>query len=347
MTQDRWTIQEALNWTSGYLTRHDDAHGRLSAEWLLAAATGLSRIELYAYFDRPLSPEERARLRESVQRRATGEPLQYITGEVGFRHLTLKTRPGVLIPRPETEILVDLALEYVTSMRRGRVSRVPLSQAVATNGTRDTRPLHEPATSVGTDAHIRGHDNGDCADGCGQPSLHGQTHILDLCTGSGCIGLALAQELPQAQVYATDLAPEAVALARDNAAELGLSKRFTVASGDLFAAVDALPRSDFDVIVTNPPYVPSGDLAGLDREVADFEPRLALDGGADGLDVARRILQEAPRYLTADGGIFMELDARYLPQARQFAVELKRYQSVEVRADLTGRERFLVCLRKR
>ncbi|HEY5541473.1 MAG TPA: peptide chain release factor N(5)-glutamine methyltransferase, partial [Coriobacteriia bacterium] len=108
-----WTVKAALDWTRAYLAEKGDEQPRLSAEWLLSAATGLSRVELYAYHDRPLTPEERASLREGVKRRAAGEPLQYVTGEVAFRHIVVKVRPGVLIPRPETEVLVDAGLPAV------------------------------------------------------------------------------------------------------------------------------------------------------------------------------------------------------------------------------------------
>lgn len=116
MAEQVWTVKAALDWTREYLADKSDEHPRRSAEWLLSAATGLSRVELYAYHDRPLSPEERATLRESVKRRAAGEPLQYVTGEVAFRHLVVKVRPGVLIPRPETEVLVGEVLAALSGV---------------------------------------------------------------------------------------------------------------------------------------------------------------------------------------------------------------------------------------
>ena len=133
-----WTVKAALDWTSAFLAEKADEHPRRSAEWLLSAATGLSRVELYAYHDRPLTPKsERDRLREAVKRRAAGEPLQYVTGEVAFRHIVVKVRPGVLIPRPETEVLVDSVLPAVDaaiadawrSARRRRVHRLRLHRA--------------------------------------------------------------------------------------------------------------------------------------------------------------------------------------------------------------------------
>src|SRR5512137_724667 len=120
MADTTWTLKAALDWTRAYLAEKGDSQPRLSAEWLLSAATGLSRVEIYAFHDRPLTPEERARLRESVRRRANGEPLQYISGEMAFRHLIVKVRPGVLIPRPETEVLVDAVLPPIDAAVRER-----------------------------------------------------------------------------------------------------------------------------------------------------------------------------------------------------------------------------------
>jgi release factor glutamine methyltransferase len=285
-----WTIKAALDWTAGDLGERGDGQPRLSAEWLLSAATGLSRVELYAHHDRPLSPEERTSLREGVKRRAAGEPLQYVTGEVAFRHIVVKVRPGVLIPRPETEVLVDAALAAV-------------------------------------DAAIAARD---------------EAVVVDLCTGSGCVALALAQERSGIRVLATDIAPEACALALENAERLGLAERVDVRGGDLFAAVpdDFLGR--VDLVVSNPPYVPSADLAGLPPEVAEFEPHLALDGGEDGLDVFRHVIAGARRWLRpGEGWIAVELDERRVQQAASEA--LQWYQDVSVVSDLAGRDRIVTA----
>ncbi|MDR0514615.1 MAG: peptide chain release factor N(5)-glutamine methyltransferase, partial [Coriobacteriaceae bacterium] len=158
-TEATWTIKAALDWTSGYLGHKGDENPRLSAQWLLGAATGLTRIELYTRFDQPLTLSEREALRGMVARRGAGEPLQYITGEVGFRHIALKVRAGVLIPRPETEVLVSEALACL--------------------------PMPAPEEVL----------------------------IADLCTGSGCVACSIATEYPHARVLATDIDPDAVALA--------------------------------------------------------------------------------------------------------------------------------------
>lgn len=284
-----WTVKAALDWTTSFLAEKADEHPRRSAEWLMSAATGLSRVELYAYFDRPLTHDERTQLREAVRRRAAGEPLQYVTGEVAFRHIIVKVRPGVLIPRPETEVLVDSVLDAV-------------------------------------DAAI---------------VARGEALVADVCTGSGCIALAIAQERPAATVAACDISTVAIEVAEENAVRLGLDARLTVGQGDLFAGLDRELLGLLDVVVSNPPYVPSADVPDLPLEVAGFEPHLALDGGVDGLDFYRRILVDALEWLRPGGLLGVELDER---MARIAAAEAEEwYQQVRVVSDLTGRDRIVVA----
>ena len=284
-----WTVKAALDWTCGYLTERADEHPRRSAEWLLSAATGLSRVEIYAHHDRPLSEDERLSLRKGVKRRAAGEPLQYVTGEVAFRHIIVKVRPGVLIPRPETEVLVDAVLPAV-------------------------------------DAAI---------------AERGEGLVADICTGSGCIALAIAQERADARVHAGDISPVAVEVTAENAERLGLSERVSAFEGDLFAALPPELLGSFDVVVSNPPYVPSADVPQLPAEIAGFEPHLALDGGVDGLDIYRKILLDARAWLRPGGLLGVELDER---MARIAATEAEEwYQDVRVISDLVGRDRIVVA----
>ena len=285
MLDETWSVKRAFNWTRDYLTEKGDEQARLSTEWLLSHACNLSRLEVYIQFDKPLSIDERECLREAVRRRAAGEPLQYIVGEVGFRHLTLEVRPEVLIPRPETEVLVDLVLKAL------------------------------PAPIEGV-----------------------ELRVLDLCTGSGCIGLALASERPDVKVIATDISPEAVALANSNAKTCNLTDHFVAIEADLFPQIQ-----EFDLIVSNPPYIPTADMDALPKEVADFEPTLALHGGDDGLDIARRILEETPQYLKKSCAVILELDVRNVDLACDFAVQLNTYNSVDVECDLSGRRRFVIA----
>jgi release factor glutamine methyltransferase len=280
-----WTVRDALEWTCAYFERERVEAPRRSAEWLLSAATGLSRVELYAYFERPLSEEERSELREGVKRRAAGEPLQYVTGEMPFRHIVLRVVPGVFIPRPETEVLVDEVIAEAAEVER---------------------PI-----------------------------------VVDLCTGSGCIACSIAFEDSSARVFATDLSELAVETARLNAERLGLGGRVSVACGDLFAGVPEELRGSVDVVVTNPPYIPTADLAGLPDEVARYEPGLALDGGPDGLATARRIGDEARAWLAPGGVLAMELDESCVGSAAEGLEEW--YQEVRVVKDLVQRDRVILA----
>lgn len=283
MAERVWTVKDALEWTVEFLGRKADEHPRRSAEWLLSAATGLSRVELYALYDRPLTPDERERYRTLVGKRAEGMPLQYVTGEMPFRHLVMHVEPGVFIPRPETEVLVDVVLEHISDI---------------------TAPL-----------------------------------VADLCTGSGCVAVSVAHEHPGATVWATDVDERAVEAARRNALHAKVADRVQVVHGDLFDPLPAHLRGRFDVVVSNPPYIPSADLPDLPPEVLGFEPGEALDGGSDGLDVFRRIAQESQGWLAPRGLVALELDSRRVAEAA--AVLGTSYSCVMVRKDLTGRERIV------
>ncbi len=289
MAERVWTVKDALEWTCEYLGRKDDEHPRRSAEWLLSSATGLSRVELYAYHDRPLSGDERTCYRTLVARRAEGMPLQYVTGEMPFRHLVVHVEPGVFIPRPETEVLVDVVLEHIADI---------------------AEPL-----------------------------------VLDLCTGSGCVAVSIASEHPGARVWAVDLSEQAVATTLRNAGNANVAERVQSLHGDLF---DPLPQEltgTVDFVVSNPPYIPSADLPDLPAEILGFEPVLALDGGADGLDTFRRIAGEAGRWLAPNGGLAVELDSGCVSDA---AGELQGdYEGVTVRRDLAGRERIVYARKGR
>ena len=291
MADEIWTVKKILDWTVGYLGRKGDERPRLSAEWLLSAATGLSRVEIYINFDRPLTRDELDLMRAGVKRRAAGEPLQYVTGEMPFRHIVLKCEPGVLIPRPETEVLVDAVLEEL--------------------------------------------------DGAELP------RVLDLCTGTGCIALSVAGEHPDTVVIATDISPKAVALAERNSRALGLGGWVDVLECDLASGVVPEFEGTFDVLVSNPPYIPTAVLAQeVPSEVRDFEPALALDGGDDGLDIFRRILELAPRMLKAGGMLACELYEGALDAAAELVRSEQGWDRVEVREDLTRRPRVLLARRE-
>lgn len=294
--QEPWTIKRILEWTTGYLERRGDEHPRHSAEWLLCDATGLSRVEIYVNFDRPLAPDELDRMHAGIERRAAGEPLQYVTGEMPFRHIILRCEKGVLIPRPETEVLVDAALE-------------------------------------GVDAAAR--------------AAGGPARVLEIGTGTGCISLSLASERPGTRVTATDLSPVACDLATRNREALGLADAVNIVQTDLAADVNPRLMGTFSVLVSNPPYIPTDVLANeVPAEVKDNEPELALDGGMDGLDVFRRILELAPRALCPGGMMVFELFEGHLDVAAELTRAQGGWASVEVREDLTHRPRILVAVRE-
>jgi release factor glutamine methyltransferase len=284
-----WTVRDALDWTVEHFERKGIEGPRRSAEWLLSAATGLSRIELYAHFDRPLSDGERAAYRASIERRAAGEPLQYVTGEMPFRHIVLKVRPGVFIPRPETEVLVDEVLAAL--------------------------------------------------DGVADPI------VIDLCTGSGAIAVSVAHERPDARVYATEIVPETAEVARENAERCGVADRVTVLTGDLFGPLPVQLCGTVHVVASNPPYIPTADLPELPAEVGSFEPRVALDGGADGLETVRRIVADARSWLVPGGGLFIETDTSTVKTAVNEMAAW--YEGTKAVRDLSGRDRVAAGHRRK
>ena len=314
--QEIWTIKRVLDWTCGYLERKGDEHPRLSAEWLLANVTGMSRVELYVNFDKPLEEGELSAMHAAIERRATGEPLQYVTGEMPFRHIVLRCERGVLIPRPETEVLVDAALEGVDEA----LARASERGAEAEKGA-DAEKDDEPA-----------------------PPL---ARVLEVGTGTGCIALSIASERPGVHVTATDLSPRAIELATRNREALGLEEAVDIVECDLASGVDPELMGSFAVLVSNPPYIPTRVLSEeVPAEVADFEPALALDGGPDGLDVFRRLLELALVALAPGGMLAVELFEGSLEDAAALVREQGGWASVEVREDLTHRPRVLVAKRE-
>jgi release factor glutamine methyltransferase len=249
------------------------------AEWLLAGLCGIDRLRLYA--DPPrLDAADEARYRAAIERRARGEPIQYVLGWEEFCGLRFRVIPAVLIPRPETEGLV----EWVLAEAR--------QEAV----------------------------------------------IADVGTGSGCLALTLAVRRPGARLYAIDRSPAALAVAADNARRLAVAGRVRLVAGDLLDAFDA--RAAFDVIVANPPYIPSATLATLPLEVRAWEPRQALDGGPDGMDVHRRLVAQAAGALRPGGLLAMEVGDG---QARAVGARMAAagFAGVVSRTDLNGVERYV------
>ena len=378
---EMWTIKAALDWCRGYLERKGDENPRLSAEWLLAEACGLRRVELYVNFDRPLTPEERDVLRDYVARRGAGEPLQYITGEVAFRHIAVKVRPGVLIPRPETEVLVSEALSLLPAPHRRHATDSSLTEDEAQEillkeaaqeaaaerfdsdasaaleegvpaAAGDAEAVVDDASGIGMDAvaaaagttneHPDAAADARAANSDSPTSEHAPLYVADICTGSGCIACSIAYEHPDTRVLATDIAPEALALARENVEALGLKERVYVLNSNLGDAIPPRFMGKLDLVVSNPPYIPSSVMEQLPREVGAFEPSLALDGGADGLDLFRPLTIWAMRALKPGGGYAVELHETCLEAAAAIAREAG-FVDVRVANDLANRPRILTA----
>ena len=328
MSDDVWTVKRILEWIEGYLAQHGDGNPRLSAQWLVGEALGVSRMQLFLDAERPLTADERAVLRDWTRRRASGEPLQYITGKAAFRHISVNVRPGVLIPRPETEVLVSEALALLPAAPKPQ-------DDLDAELLRQYAELSEQEAGE-EDAATRDNDNPVVGR---VPAV--QLLVADICTGTGCIACSIAYEHPRAHVVATDISPEAAALARENAQELGLDERIDVVECDLGEGIDPALSGTFDLVVSNPPYIPTDVLAALPHEVAGFEPELALDGGADGLDVFRRLLDWCSGALAPGGAFAFELHETCLEDAAAEA-EYAGFCDVRVVEDLAGRPRVLV-----
>jgi release factor glutamine methyltransferase len=265
-----------------------------------------------------LSEAEHARLHELVTRRASNEPVAYLVGHKAFRGIDLRVNQATLIPRPETETLVEVALEK-------------LEEAGGTppRGVASPEAPHVPAVAAAV------------------VSLHQRRNLrlLDIGTGSGAVALAIAHEHPTVRVVATDVLPQALETARVNAARLGLAERVEFRPGDLFD--DMPPGALFDVIVSNPPYVADADLDGTAPDVYRFEPHMALLGGAEGLDFYHRIVPGAPQFLRGGGWLAVEIADGKAAEVCAVFERCGRFERIEVRDDLGGTPRVVAAREKK
>ncbi len=282
---------------------------RLDAELLLVHVLGLSRTDLYAHPERLLLAHQLVAYQSLLDRRAQGEPLPYLTGHIEFYGLDIAVNAHVLIPRPETETLVDLALSKVKGLR-SILSKV--------EGPRSILSKVEGPRSI-------------------LSKVEGRASLVDVGTGSGCIAIALAVHAPQARIMALDLSSGALDVARANAGRHGVADRITFFQSDLLAA---LPKA-VDLIVANPPYIAASEWPELPCEVREHEPQLALDGGPDGLDVIGRLLEQASAHLRPGGVLLVESGAGQGAAAAHLARQLYPAADVAIQPDLAGRDRVL------
>lgn len=417
MANEIWTIKRCLEWTKEYLAERGEEHPRLSAEWLLCAATGLARIDLYMRMDETLDAAQLETMHAAVVRRAKGEPLQYITGSTQFRMIDVACAPGVLIPRPETEMLVEEVLNYLDAevlspeaaarqrvelpwndeVEQARKAEAALADERATAERRAANLTAADEAALGSDvlgsrayaeeladreaeeaatqaaeaeaAEAAAQAADAEAEEAAEPELdeygiaiEGADHeasltedaaapapaeprtarVLEVGCGTGCISLSLAWERRgHVTCTATDIESRAIDLATKNRDALGLTADEVAFS--LTNLVSSIPREEwgtFDVLVSNPPYIPTDVMRSLPHEVKDFEPDLALEGGAEGLDIFRRLLNAAP-YMLRAGGLFA---CELYEGALDAAAELCRQaglSDVRIVRDLTDRPRIV------
>lgn len=315
------TVLEVIQHSARFLEGKGVESPRLQGELILAHVLKLPRLQLYLRFDQVLTGAETAAARELVQRRGRREPLQHILGTTSFCGLDLWVTPDVLIPRPETELLAERAVAFLKAIQADRTPN-----AEGRTNAESRRPNEVPAETaderlakVGSSLGPRTSDlvrPSDFEPRNSEPSLlTSATTVLDLGTGSGCLSIYLAHELPSVRVTTVDISPAALTVARENARRQGVLERIEFIEGDGFAALSSGLK--FDLIISNPPYIPSAEIETLEPEVRDHDPRLALDGGVDGLDFYRRIAAEAPHWLKPDGKLMLELGHDQAAAARE------------------------------
>lgn len=275
--EETWTLLRVLDWTKGYLAEKGIENARLETEWILCSVLGLDRVGLYLNFDRPLSETELADIRRMVARRAKREPLQYLLGSQEFCGLDFMVSPAVLIPRHDTEVLVEEVLRRIPTVRS----------------------------------------------------------VLDIGVGSGCIAVSLAKRFPEATVWGVDCSTEVLQVAAKNAEHHSVCLQLS--QGSLFEPFEGMR---FQLIVSNPPYIPTSDMAGLQPEVRDYEPRQALDGGADGLDFYRQIVAQAPVHLEPGGWLMMEVGIGQAGAVREL-LRCTGFDSLFTAADPSGIDRVV------
>jgi len=286
-----WTTGKLLEWVTGYFTKHGVDSPRFSAEMLLAHVLGVKRIDLYTGFEKLVEEAYLTPLRELVKRCAQHEPLAYLIGKTEFYSMEFVITRDCLIPRPETEMLVQRAVEFLR-LREGR------------------------------------------------------QHVLDLCTGSGCIAAAIARNHPAAHIVATDISDAALAVAARNVEKHRVNDRVRLLCGDLFDPVIAgLDVTQFDLITANPPYVSTAEYEKLDRNVKDYEPKQALVAGIDGLDVYRKITAAVDRFLKPGAALMMEIGYRQSAAIRRLLEAAGIFSRITVEKDFSNNDRLVAAFK--
>lgn len=282
-----WTIKALLEWITPYLDEKGVDAPRLCAEMLVCHVLKKQRIELYTQFDWIVPPGQLEQLRGLVKRAGEQEPVAYLVGKAEFYSIELDITPACLIPRPETELLV----QHATEIMRER---------------------------------------------------DGEQRVLDLCTGSACIAVALAKNHDHARIVATDISEAALEVARQNVQKHHLSGQIELCQGDL---LDPVTGKVFDMIVSNPPYVSDSEFEQLDRNVKAYEPKLALQAGPAGLDFYRRIFGQLSSFLKPEAVLLLEIGRSQGPAVQDLLQQEGLFGDIKVLKDLQGHERLVIAKR--
>jgi release factor glutamine methyltransferase len=299
-------IKEYLHYAAGILKECKIEAPVLEAGVMLCHVLKCNRTYLYSHYDRVLSNSDLEALNCIINQRKDNVPLQYLIGETEFMSLDFFVSPAVLIPRQDTEILVEKCIELVNEISMSGREK-------------------EPAGSInGYAAVIRAEKGG--------------VSILDMCTGSGCIAISIARYCLDSTVTACDISPDALSIAKANCGRNGVQNRVTLRCGNLFEALES--EQQFNLIVSNPPYIETKTVDVLQKEVRDYEPHLALDGGQDGLDFYRRIISMSPKYLTNGG--YLALEIGYNQGRTVSSLMQKSFQGIEIHKDIGGNDRVVI-----
>jgi len=303
IAEKNWTIKETLSWAEEYLQSHGVPNCKTEAEYLLSHLLNCKRSGLYLKHDKSVAIDEFQRFMGWLNKRIAREPSQYIIGEQEFWGLEFKVTRDVLIPRPETEILVEEAVKTVRSQE---------SEVRSQNTKIHYSELRTPDSKL----------------------------ILDLCTGSGCIAVSLAKEIPDSQIYVVDISESALDVARENAERHSVVDKITFIQGNLFAPLRGLSLK-VDLIVSNPPYVSRDMMKDLQPEIRDYEPEIAVYAGDDGLDFYRRIISESPAYLTQGGHLILEIGYGQAEEIKKLIEQSNAFADISITKDFAGIDRVI------
>jgi len=284
-----WTIQKLLNWITQYLTDKGIDSPRLGAELLLSQVLGLKRIELYTKFDKIVAGQELDKLHDLVKRAGQNEPVAYLTGRTEFYSLELNITGDCMIPRPETELLVQRAIEFLRTRT-------------------------------------------------------GIQFVCDLCTGSGCIAVAIAKNFPNSRIIATDISSAALTVAAGNVEKHRLKEQIKLLCGDLFEPlIRHLDVDKFDLIVCNPPYVSAAEYEKLDKNVKDYEPKIALFAGDDGMNSYQRIIEKANQFLKTGAALMLEIGYAQGSAIVSLLEQTGAFNEIKIEKDVHDNDRIVIA----